>query len=67
MLSECSGAVTCTLPVSDDGSLAHQILRSFVTPGIGAADSVPLDAAELDAAQLDPAMNDMNDAIDALE
>ena len=64
MLSECSGAVTCTLPVSDDGSLAHQILRSFVTPGVGAADSVPLDSAELDTTELDPAMNN---AIDALE
>lgn len=63
MLSECSGAVTCEVFSSADKSISHQILRSFVTQGVGAAGSVPLDEAELDAT-----MNDaMNDAIDALE
>jgi len=45
-LPECQGVLTCTLVAPADDSLTRRIVHGFVSPGVGAPDAVPLEAAE---------------------
>jgi len=57
---ECHGTVTCLNSAPDDGSLTHQILHGFVSPGPAPANAVPIDQP----IDLDP---EIEQAIDDLE